>query len=131
MSLAVPPSWVSRYLNQLLRNQVIRMGTSYSLPYLNMRALELKRRCEYVMRVLRSDDPDLRNYLKIQCDESDEPGQKNLMHILVLWDTLTPVEKQRFLKQYKRIYSMKGLGLLEVAIERNWEPGHVPPILPP
>ena len=124
------PPWVIDYINRLLRNYVIRAGTSYSLPYLVLRANAMHTRCNYVLKVLRAS-AEIRNSIMYGCEESDEVGQRALMQILVLWDTFSLHDREKFILNYKRVYSLKGLGLLEVGMDHVWEPTHIPPIIPP
>lgn len=123
-SIAMP------FLSELLRKYIIIWGSTRPLAVVDAFAHQIYTRANYVLLVLNAT-PATRDYVRNLCLASSEPGQQQLAGILTLFEALPAAKKTAFIKSFKKHTSLTADGLREIALQTVWEPGHIPPILPP
>lgn len=127
---AGPVTWVS----ELLAKALLRKGNTSSVSNFMAWASAQAEHSRYIIKVLEAPVDTriaVRNAAIANIATSGSEGQKQLVCILTLFEALSLEDKTAFLIAFKANATLAGQGPESVILNHVYQPGHVPPVLPP
>lgn len=116
--------------SQLLAKTLIKIGATQSIVAAEGFALRQYNHSAYIIKVLEAP-PGIRAQVKNAALTSESEGQKQLVAILTLFETLSHAKKAEYITAFKACATLAGQGTREVVRGSTWQSGHIPPYYQP